>query len=814
MKQRNSGFLLLAAIGFLAIAGPFAQAVITKPTPLKQVIEYPFIFVATVTKIDPEKSLVVLKVGDNLKGKIGLERMPVNIKGDAEAEKEKQVPQLLKRLDVDLPVMVFCVKKGSAYEGFGYSNGTWFQLTGGVIQKEPLQVNWQFTHFEPYFRRTFKGTTEELQKLLIDGLAGKKELPDYDSQVEPGIGPELKPKDAPKEEKKEGARLTGGPTFAVIPMVAIGGPLAILSMLFPTLFGKPKDVLRRWLALLTVASIISTIYLLHTALGRFLFNSWLGNPILLWLFLALVAIGGWFWARHRFQAALKAGKVDTLQPTRGEEIMFRLLSLSGLILGAYALGEGTLFESPWKEMLLMWAAVWAGTFCLWYVDAVAARLPMIKPAVPLEGIMIAAMAVACVGLGASQVQGTVKTDPKAENFVASADQGPARSLDRIMDKVLWKFAAKDPGALDSTALVAGDRVFVAAAHHIGFTVFGRLYCLDGTTGKEVWQFDDEEDMKQVFSSPCVVGDLLYIGEGFHQDSGCKMFCVDIKTGKKKWEFKTKSHTESSPCVVDGKVYFGAGDDGVYCLNADDGKEAWHWPGLHVDTNPTVVNGKLYGGSAYGDEYWMFCLDAATGAPRWKVQSKLPVFGSATVYGKRVFFGTGNGNMVDDDKKPAGALLCLQADTGEILWRFDQLSNSVLTQPAVDEEHVYFGSRDGSVYCVQRLDGRLRWKTNLQSPVVSSPALGICPRLGDTDAVYAVGTRGRFCALHPDTGALLYEPFEIARDAGGKTTALSSVRVVEMGDGIRRRVYFGVEHEKQGSSGTTAALYCVEDRRRP
>ena len=85
-------------------------------------------------------------------------------------------------------------------------------------------------------------------------------------------------------------------------------------------------------------------------------------------------------------------------------------------------------------------------------------------------------------------------------------------------------------------------------------------------------FNNNGDMKPVFSSPCVWNGRLYIGEGFHSDMMCKLYCIDAAKGEKLWEFATKGHTESSPRVIDGRVYFGAGDDGLYCVDAITGEE--------------------------------------------------------------------------------------------------------------------------------------------------------------------------------------------------------------------------------------------------
>ena len=109
-------------------------------------------------------------------------------------------------------------------------------------------------------------------------------------------------------------------------------------------------------------------------------------------------------------------------------------------------------------------------------------------------------------------------------------------------------------------------------------------------------------------------------------------------------FRPESHTESSPCVVDGRVFFGAGDDGVFCLDAVSGRRIWHFQGPHVDSSPAVVGGRVYAGSGYGDHY-MFCLDSRTGNVVWKTVADFPAFASPTVSGRHVFFGIGTGDML-------------------------------------------------------------------------------------------------------------------------------------------------------------------------
>src|SRR5260221_800877 len=189
--SRWMGIPLALACALLLTAG--ACAVIKNVIPLRDVVaSEQMILVAKVDKIDPERPSVIFTVGEALKGKPPFERMPVNMTGDAEAKREKHTPQILKRLTPDLNVLMFVSKKGQRYLAFVYSNGTWFQMEGRGDKPEDLK--WSFLHGEPYLRRTFKGTTEELKKAVQDGLDGKP-LPAPNEKADPGFGPEAEQKE-------------------------------------------------------------------------------------------------------------------------------------------------------------------------------------------------------------------------------------------------------------------------------------------------------------------------------------------------------------------------------------------------------------------------------------------------------------------------------------------------------------------------------------------------------------------------------------------------------------------------------------------
>jgi outer membrane protein assembly factor BamB len=375
-------------------------------------------------------------------------------------------------------------------------------------------------------------------------------------------------------------------------------------------------------------------------------------------------------------------------------------------------------------------------------------------------------------------------------------------------RVMWTFEPVERGAIVSSPLVTEDRVFLGVIHDVGLSSVGAVYCLERLTGKEIWKFDDDGRMQHMFSSPCLADGRLYIGDGMHQNFECKLYCLDAGSGHKLWDFEVSNHVESSPCVANGKVYFGAGDDGVYCLNAKTGKPVWHFrEPLHVDSSPALVGNYLFAGSGLSRKCKtteVFCLNAQTGEPVWRKSTPWSAWGSPVVDSAHVFFGLGNGRMIEGPEppeKPAGAVWCLQADSGEIIWQ-TSLPDAVLHQPTINANHVCVGARNGICYGLDRRLGTVIWQANLGSPIIARPAL-------QGDHLYVVASEGRIDRLHADTGAWEWT-FDLAAYTKTRPRLFSSPRVtvVSTSQGDHHWIYVGTELSNGVRSA--AVLYALKD----
>ena len=868
--RRSASFLAVAGL-FLAAAP--AGAVITALTPLSGPInENPIICTVLVESINPDAPGMVLAVDDVLKGKPTFKKLAVNLTGDHDSQEKKETPLLLKRVAPKLPLVLFVNQNGKSVTAFAFSNGTWFQMAGEQADDGDV-LRLPFTHLEPYLRRTYKGTTAELKQVVGDALAGKAEPPDPNLKEKPGIGPEVEAPDPPRDKDKEEVfrdyfGVARGPVFGVIPMLVVG-PLALLAMLFPAVFGGLMLVLRRWTTALSVLSINSLLLFLQDWFSAYLVTSWWGTPAALWFVMSLVTVCGalWAWRKHAARlapvgpppVASPAPRVPALAspspgafapgsppstpfpwsrpmartveffpppkpaqfepPYKGEMIALGVLSLLFLA-GAFFLPRSLdQFGVQAKAVVLFAAGVWAATLHACYLRWVVARRRAPRPGLPGEGVLLGVMLLVGVALAFTmapegQADPPKGGDPKADGGAAANVKSPGEGVTRL-GEVRELFQPRPSSWIVSPPRVVGDRVYVGAVHGEQYQS-GALYCLNRATGAVIWTFNNGGQMKNAFSQPFVVGDRLYVGEGFHQNSDCKLFCLNADTGEKIWEVPTRSHTESSPCVVDGKVYFGAGDDGLFCVHAEDGTPVWddklRLKGLHVDANPLVVGGRVYAGSGVGDIYkdtCVFCVDAATGKEVWRRPTDLPVWGESALAGGRLYVPLGNGNFMTSEDRPAGAVLCLDAVTGEQKWRCDA-ADGVLVRVSVDRGCVYFASRDQNCYCLDRADGRVLWKKDLGGPVTASPALVRCPECGCAEALYVVAsdvdTMGKAYCLDPATGAELWQ---IDLGQGRKSPALFSAPTVVVrrdGDVEHRSIYFGSGFNffKHG------VLFCVED----
>jgi outer membrane protein assembly factor BamB len=386
------------------------------------------------------------------------------------------------------------------------------------------------------------------------------------------------------------------------------------------------------------------------------------------------------------------------------------------------------------------------------------------------------------GGAAASWQGQSDSWPMWRGSLGRLGSAASNGEDPTRGDLQWSFSTDGIKAFYCSPAVVGNRVYATGGNYVPpIRNSGAIYSIDADSGQLVWKYDGD-GYRATFSSPAIAEGCLVVGEGLHWTQDSRVVCLDVaaseaqRKGVRLWSLRTASHVESSPCIYEGKAYVGAGDDGLYCIDlkpdeSGQPKVIWHASGdkyLDCEPSPAAADGRVYTGLGEGGKA-IICLDAATGEEIWKTDAPYPVFGSPAIADGKVVVGMGIGNYVNSaedlaantrrdmlrdgasedeiaravkDLHPGGAVWCLDAVTGEPVWKFP-CERIVLGSPAVADGLVYAGSRDGLLYCLSLADGSVVRKFDAHGPIVSGAAVA-------AGHVYVSTQTGQVFGLDKDT----------------------------------------------------------------
>jgi len=153
-----------------------------------------------------------------------------------------------------------------------------------------------------------------------------------------------------------------------------------------------------------------------------------------------------------------------------------------------------------------------------------------------------------------------------------------------------------------------------------------------------------------------------------------------------WTFQTeiKESMEVSPIVVNGIMYVTTSFNHVYALNAETGKQIWHFEHEMGPITTYCCGPNNRGVAAYGDKVYMgtldakiLALDAKTGKLVWETQIADPELGysetmAPTAVDGKILIGTNGGEY-----GIRGFVKAYDSETGKLLWTFHTIpENSV------------------------------------------------------------------------------------------------------------------------------------------
>ena len=212
----------------------------------------------------------------------------------------------------------------------------------------------------------------------------------------------------------------------------------------------------------------------------------------------------------------------------------------------------------------------------------------------------------------------------------------------------------------------------------------------------LWTFNMQSP---IHSSPAIYKDHIY----FVSSEGI-LKAIDMETGEEEWDLDLKSPSNSSPIIHKNKLYVGC-EDGLKAVNINSHDIIWDYDCGNVASTPFYYKDIIYFGSDDGHLYGV--NDDGKVEFNKKLDGELK--SSPVVLGDTIYIGSTNSKLysigTDKDKN----------------WEFTT-GDEILSSPSYVNKSLIFGSSDGNVYCLNKSNGDLNWKVDLNNKVISSPTI--------------------------------------------------------------------------------------------
>jgi outer membrane protein assembly factor BamB len=182
-------------------------------------------------------------------------------------------------------------------------------------------------------------------------------------------------------------------------------------------------------------------------------------------------------------------------------------------------------------------------------------------------------------------------------------------------------------AMQGSPCVADGKVVIGSgAARSSVAGRGQIYCLDSTTGKSLWTYNQQNynstnpNLQPIWSALFIkhptLGPMFVFGDFYH------MTAVNSTSGKLIWtSYLTREHF-GLPAYADNKIYVPADTFGLYIIDATTGvKLGYFEAGSQVRSSPAIYQGKVY----FGCLSWnLYCVgESSAGTTYYGTPSSSP-----------------------------------------------------------------------------------------------------------------------------------------------------------------------------------------------
>jgi len=280
--------------------------------------------------------------------------------------------------------------------------------------------------------------------------------------------------------------------------------------------------------------------------------------------------------------------------------------------------------------------------------------------------------------------------------------------------IIWKTVVKWSG---TSPCIDGDVIYVGETHPGIYKP--RAMALNRTTGEEIWNFVDiASDDYAWIGDPLVTGDYVYY------TTWGSVYALNKTNGTPIWHENYLYMMVCSVAYHDDVVFVTAlSPSGTYAFNATTGDMVWHAPyGGSWDSSPIIYDGMVIQACRPRTHGYTCVLNETTGAlirkfPRGTLSTPLVHDGKIFIPTSRAMWAfdlmTGEDTLVTDK---------------EALWQTVELHNGTYqdlsySSPAGAGGAIFYQSLNGTFYVIDEADGSILWSYALGGLGLGSPSIG-------------------------------------------------------------------------------------------
>ena len=304
-------------------------------------------------------------------------------------------------------------------------------------------------------------------------------------------------------------------------------------------------------------------------------------------------------------------------------------------------------------------------------------------------------------------------------------------------EIIWEHRTNDDGP--TSPVVTED--------YVAYTTFScTVDVLDAKTGEIVWS---HWLAPTLFSFPTIGSKTLYVSYCKLTD-GCpnRIEAYDLATGRSIWETPIDSEVLSAPILADGYLYATTANGCLYRIDAESGKETWHYDGALLAA-PTISGKNLFlTQSGHITEELEFgstetltlspvqivnWLNTESGQTTFEItpaENHREIRQGVARGGRFLFNFAGARPLALSDKvispTPSG-LLAIDIDSGQIKWcteletrQFTRYNEQAVSPAVYAGGKIFAGTRDGRLLCISPKDGTILWQENVGTPILHEP----------------------------------------------------------------------------------------------